>query len=129
MIRPFSSVATRRTTSRRTVSRSARATLADLMASVGTTGLAAAARWPGLQATLDQHAAGVRDSLGGDLRPLGAVQLAGYAEGVREAAADNGWHLPAEPIDWADADWMLLRLLAVCELAQRSAVVARAGRR
>jgi len=116
MSRLFSDKATR------TANRSAHAALADLMASVGNSGLAAAARWPGLLATVDQHAASIRDSLGGDLRPIGAVQLAGYAEGVREAAAGHGWQVPADPIDWADADWMLLRLLAVCELAHRSGV-------
>ncbi|GAB2956161.1 hypothetical protein GCM10027280_50970 [Micromonospora polyrhachis] len=123
MNRPFSGEA-----ARRTADKSARAALTDLMASVGTPGLSAAARRPGLQATLDQHAASIRDSLDGDRRPIGAVRLAGYAEGVREAAADNGWHLPVEPIEWADADWMLLRLLAVCDLAQRSGAVARVGR-
>lgn len=124
MNRPFSGEA-----ARRTADRSARAALTDLMASVGSPGLAAAARWPGLRAILDQHAASVRDSLDGDLRPIDAVRLAGYAEGVRETAADNGWHLPVEPIDWADVDWILLRLLAVCELAQRSGAVPRAERR
>ncbi|MGW0435604.1 DUF6401 family natural product biosynthesis protein [Micromonospora sp. NPDC003197] len=126
MNRPFSGKTARIST--RTVNSSAQAALAELMASVGTSGLAAAARWPGLQAAVDQHAASIRDSLDGDRRPIGAVRLAGYAEGVREAAAESEWQVPADPIDWADADWMLLRLLAVCELAQRSGTAPRARR-
>ncbi|GAA4168596.1 hypothetical protein GCM10022251_59720 [Phytohabitans flavus] len=88
------------------------------MSAFGAAGLEAAARHPGLLATLDQHAAAIRDSLLGDLRPLTPVHLAGYAEGVRDAAAEHGWRLPAGRIDWsARPDWVLTRLLAVCYLA------------
>lgn len=88
------------------------------MASVGTAGLDAAARHPGLLAAVDQHAAAIRDALFADFRPLTAVHLAGYAEGVRDAAADHGWRLPDGPVDWtAASDWVLTRLLAVCHLA------------
>ncbi|GAA3335002.1 hypothetical protein GCM10020358_01540 [Amorphoplanes nipponensis] len=86
------------------------------MASVGVTGLAAAAQSPGLLAAVDQHSAGVRDSLSTDTRPLTAIILAAYAEGVRDAAFKHGWRAPAGAIDWTANDWVLNRLLAVCSL-------------
>jgi Family of unknown function (DUF6401) len=98
--------------------RSAHASLGELTASVGTTGLLAADRSPGLLAAVDQHAAGIRESLAVDVRPLTAVILAAYAEGVRDAAFKHGWRPPAGPIDWSEPDWVLLRLLAVCQLAR-----------
>lgn len=88
------------------------------MTSVGSAGLEAVARRPGLLAVVDQHAAAVRDSLFGDLRPLTAVTLAGYAEGERDAAVERGWRPPPHPVDWSAADWVLTRLLAVCDLAR-----------
>jgi hypothetical protein len=98
--------------------RSAHACLEELMASVGTDGLDAATQSPGLLATVDQHAAGIRDSLSSDVRPLTAVILAAYAEGVRDAAFKHGWRPPAGPIDWTANDWVLTRLLAVCSLTR-----------
>ena len=98
--------------------RSAHASLDELTASVGVSGLEAAARMPGLLAAVDQHAAGVRDSLSADARPLTAVILAAYAEGVRDAAFKHGWQPPVGPIDWDTQDWVLYRLLAVCSLAR-----------
>jgi hypothetical protein len=102
----------------RAATRSAHASLGDLMTSVGLTGLDAADRWPGLMAAVDQHSAGVRDSLSADARPLTAVILAAYAEGVRDAAFKHGWRAPMGPIDWTRTDWVLHRLLAVCALAR-----------
>ena len=98
--------------------RSAHASLAELYTTLGVTGLAAADANPGLMAVVDQHAAGIRDSLSADARPLTAVLLAAYAEGVRDAAFTHGWRPPAGPIDWSANDWVLRRLLAVCALAQ-----------
>jgi hypothetical protein len=109
---PFNRVASR------TAVDSARSTLAALTVSVGTVGLAAAAARPGLLALVDQHAAGVRDSLDGDRHPLTSAALAGYAEGVRAAALEHGWVPPAAPVDWSQPDWLLTRLLAVCALAR-----------
>lgn len=88
------------------------------MSSVGVGGLDAATRSPGLLATVDQHVAGIRDSLSSDVRPLSAVILAAYAEGVRDAAFKHGWRPPAGPIDWSANDWVLNRLLGVCSLAR-----------
>jgi hypothetical protein len=98
--------------------RSAYACLAELGATVGVSGLAAAAANPGLMAIVDQHTAGIRDSLSSDVRPLTPVLLAAYAEGVRDAAFTHGWQPPAGEIDWTSGDWVLRRLLAVCVLAQ-----------
>lgn len=100
-----------------TAARAARAALVSMTTSIGESGLAAAAVAPGLLAAVDQHAAAVRDSLFGDRRPLSDVTLAGYAHGIREAAAEHGWRMPAGTVDWLLADWVLIRLLAVCALA------------
>ncbi len=97
--------------------RSAHTLLEELMASVGESGLPAAAGSPALLAAVDQHAAGIRDSLSVDVRPLTAVILAAYAEGVRDAAFKHGWRPPAGAINWDEQDWVLTRLLAVCQLA------------
>jgi hypothetical protein len=98
--------------------RSAHVCIEELMSSVGTTGLDAATRSPGLLAIVDQHVAGIRDSLSSDVRPLTAVILAAYAEGVRDAAFKHGWRPPAGPINWSKNDWVLNRLLGVCSLAR-----------
>ncbi|PZG15506.1 hypothetical protein C1I95_19420 [Micromonospora craterilacus] len=95
---------------------STRSILVALANAVGLDGLAAANAEPGLLAVVDQHAAAVRESLHGDHRPLTAAALAGYAEGVRSAAGENGWSPPTDPVDWSEADWVLVRLLAVCAL-------------
>jgi hypothetical protein len=102
----------------RAAQRSAHASLAELTETVGVTGLDATAHVPGLLAIVDQHAAGIRDSLSADVRPLTPVILAAYAEGVRDAAFRHGWLPPAGPIDWEQPDWVLYRLLAVCVLAR-----------
>ena len=97
---------------------SAHACLEELMSCVGTTGLEAATQSPGLLAAVDQHVAGIRDSLSSDVRPLTPIILAAYAEGVRDAAFKHGWRAPEGPIDWAQNDWVLHRLLAVCSLTR-----------
>ncbi|WP_405095382.1 DUF6401 family natural product biosynthesis protein [Micromonospora sp. NBC_01412] len=102
----------------RSAADSANSVLARLTVAIGTAGLAAAAARPGLLAEIDQHAAAVRDSLGGDRRPLSPAALAGYAEGVRDAAREHGWQPPTRSTDWSEADWPLARLLAVCALAR-----------
>jgi hypothetical protein len=99
--------------------RSAHLLLDELMETVGESGLAVAASSPRLLSTLDQHAAGIRDSLSADARPLTAIILAAYAEGVRDAAFKHGWRPPAGEIDWFHHDWVLYRLLAVCQLARK----------
>jgi hypothetical protein len=98
--------------------RSAQACLAELSDTVGIAGLHAADASPGLMALVDQHAAGIRDSLSADVRPLSAVVLAAYAEGVRDAAFTHGWRPPEGLFNWAEDDWVMRRLLAVCTLAR-----------
>ena len=98
--------------------RSAHASLSELHDTVGVSGLDAADAHAGLMAVIDQHAAGIRDSLSVDVRPLTAVLLAAYAEGVRDAAFTHGWRPPVGAFDWAEDDWVMRRLLAVCALAR-----------
>ncbi|PSL52447.1 hypothetical protein B0I31_113119 [Saccharothrix carnea] len=81
---------------------------------------------PGVLAAIDQHGAAVRDILAFGVPAAavagavaaGAVVLAGYAKGVLDEAKAQGWDLPAI-VDWANADWLTLRLVAVCHLARR----------
>lgn len=68
---------------------------------------------PAIQAAIDQHAAAVRDILGLTAGKTGPVELAAYARGVRDAAADHGW--TATP-NSGSADWVTIRLLAAVSL-------------
>jgi Family of unknown function (DUF6401) len=96
----------------------ARATLSDLTDRVGVPGVEAAAALPGLLAELDQHGAALRDLLGEPGRGPSPISLAGYAEGLRDMAGDLGWQIPRpDQVDWARAPWVLVRLVAVCQLA------------
>jgi hypothetical protein len=101
---------------------SARRWLNKLHEDVGGAGLAAAAALPGLSATLDQHAAAVRDAttLGLETTAIaGLVLLASYGHGVINHAREHGWQPPpADPAAWCTADWTSLRLAAVCALAR-----------
>lgn len=105
--------------------RSARRWLSRIHDEVGAAGLAAAAALPGLAAAVDQHAAAVRDSttigLEGSAAVAGLVLLASYGRGVLDHARSAGWRLVApggpEHPGWANADWVTLRLVAVCALA------------
>jgi uncharacterized protein DUF6401 len=82
---------------------------------LGRAGLTLSGLAPGLLAVVDQHAAAVRDilTLGGSR--LGVVELAEYARGIQDAAADSGWRLP-DGSSWM-SDWVVQRLIAVCLLA------------
>ncbi|MFE9748377.1 DUF6401 family natural product biosynthesis protein [Saccharothrix saharensis] len=76
---------------------------------------------PGVLAAIDQHGAAVRDILAFGVPAAavaGVVLLAGYAKGVLDEAEAHGWAPPAL-VDWANADWLTLRLVAVCHLARR----------
>lgn len=88
------------------------------MAQVGVDGLVAAIQRPGLLAVVDQHAAAVRDSLASAGRPVDAVSLARYATLVTSIAHRSGYAVPdVTTLDWSRADWYLLRLVAICALA------------
>jgi len=106
----------------------ARLALDDLMARVGVDGLVAALQSPGLLAAVDQHAAAVREALvarsGGvdGAGPAGGVDpvgLASYARSVLAAADRTGRPVPVQTgeLDWSRAGWHVLRLVAVCAVA------------
>ncbi|WP_158885111.1 DUF6401 family natural product biosynthesis protein [Amycolatopsis anabasis] len=101
----------------------ARRSLARLHDEIGAAGLAAAAALPGLSAVVDQHSAAVRDivTLGveGSAAVAGVVLLSGYARGLVDQAAGQGWRLrlPGDLAGWARIDWTTARLLGVCALA------------
>ncbi len=103
--------------------RNAQRSLARLMDQLGAAGLAAAAAVPALSAMIDQHAAGVRDILllgvEGSAAAAGAVLLAGYARGLLDQAGTDPARL-REAVEgrWGQADWLTLRLLAVCALSR-----------
>src|SRR5690242_5199737 len=107
----------------------AAALLDEMMARVGVDGLVAAFADPGLLALVDQHAAAVRDALVGAERELDAEALAGYARSIVAAARRSGRYVPAAgeaPVraaEWLAADWHLLRLVAICFLADEFAVL------
>lgn len=87
----------------------------------GTDGLLVAAVVPGLGAALDQHTAAVRDILrqtgGGPLTER--ALLAGYAQGLL-ARFDVSVRQVRRHVTgrWTRADWLALRLLAVCALSR-----------
>jgi hypothetical protein len=98
--------------------RQSRSCLYRLLTHVGGDGLDGTGLLPGVRAAVDQHAAAVRDTLGNGDDPPGLLVLAGYAEGLLDTAAGFGWQPPGgDDVDWASADWILLRLRAVCVLA------------
>lgn len=98
--------------------RASRSTLYRLLDQVGGDGLGATGTLPSVVADVDQHAAAVRDVLGAEYGMPGLVALAGYAEGLLDAAAEAGWQPPlAGEVDWTDAGWLMVRLRAVCALA------------
>jgi hypothetical protein len=97
--------------------------LAGLMDQVGSAGLAAAATLPALLAAVDQHAAGVRDILllgvEGSAAAAAAVLLAGYAKGLLDQAGTDGHRLRAAVgVCWHRADWLTVRVLAICALSR-----------
>jgi hypothetical protein len=93
------------------------------MEQMGEAGLAAAAAVPALLAAVDQHAAGVRDILllgvEGAAATAGAVLLAGYAKGLLDQAGTDAAGLRAAVGEcWHRADWLTVRVLAVCALSR-----------
>ncbi|WP_297615930.1 DUF6401 family natural product biosynthesis protein [Nocardia sp.] len=101
---------------------SARKTLNRLQRTHGAPALSAAQEFPGVAAVVDQHAASVRDILevgvqNSSLVPV-SVLLAGYARGLLEDLPGIGLEAPTTPTEWQQADWVHLRLAAVCSLAR-----------
>ncbi|WP_225725246.1 MULTISPECIES: DUF6401 family natural product biosynthesis protein [unclassified Nocardia] len=93
----------------------------------GVPALAAAAQMPALLARLDQHAAAVRDILAvgvpDSAKVPAGVLLAGYVRGLLdEARTGTGMgSAPSDLDEWAEADWLQLRLAGVCLHAARQA--------
>lgn len=103
--------------------------LDEMMARVGVDGLTAAFAAPGLLATVDQHAAAVREAILEAGRRIDADSLAAYARSIVAGAVRMGRPLP-EPgcapttVDgWANAGWSLLRLVAVCQIAESAGLL------
>jgi hypothetical protein len=91
------------------------------MDQIGAAGLAAAAALPAVSALVDQHAAAVRDILimGVEGSAAGAVLLAGYAKGLLDQARTNAVAVDAAVGgQWQHAQWLALRLVAVCALSR-----------
>jgi len=100
----------------------ARTSLDELMAWVGVDGLVAALRTPGLLAEIDQHTTAVRAAIAAAGCPLDALSLSRYARSIVAAAARMGHPLPEPSVEgteteWARAGWHLVRLVAVCAVA------------
>jgi hypothetical protein len=105
-----------------------------LVGEAGQVSLAMTASSAGARASVDQHAAEIRDALAKRGRAVTTVSLLSYAQGFAEAAIARGWwpphrreNLHEEAADWAgprvvldhDAhrlDWESLRLAAVCRM-------------
>jgi hypothetical protein len=102
----------------------ARELLDEMMARVGVDGLAAALGDAGLLAQVDQHAAAVRDALRHAGRKVDAPGLASYARSIVAAADRMSRPIPqpgqahVSGTAWLSADWHLMRLVAVCLLAE-----------
>jgi hypothetical protein len=103
----------------------ARRWLSTLAVRFGTDGLAVAAAVPGLGAAVDQHAAAVRDILrhgAGGATLTDRVLLAGYGRGLLDRYDASMTQLREHAAGrWTRADWLTLRLLAVCALSRRAA--------
>jgi hypothetical protein len=83
-----------------------------LAGEAGQVSLARSGDSDGLRAAVDQHAAQVRDALGGRVT---AGVLMGYARGFVDAAVARGWWPPHRLPD-RELDWESVRLAAICHL-------------
>ena len=107
----------------------ARTLLDEMMARVGVDGLVAAHADAGLLAQVDQHAAAVRESLHHAGREVDAEGLAAYAKSIAAAAVRMGrplpepGHAPMTGTAWLTAQWHLMRLVAVCLIAESSGLL------
>ncbi|MFD3506075.1 DUF6401 family natural product biosynthesis protein [Nocardia sp. NPDC058666] len=96
--------------------------LRQLNIDYGIPATAAAATYPAVLAELDQHAAAVRDILEFGVEdsariPL-PILLAGYVRGLLDGADEL---CSATPESWHDAEWLPMRLAAVCQHAAAAA--------
>ncbi|MFE1592647.1 DUF6401 family natural product biosynthesis protein [Nocardia sp. NPDC058705] len=98
---------------------SAQRQIQQLSTEFGVPAAAVAAVVPALSAQLDQHAAAVRDilDLGVDnsARVPHVILLAGYVRGLLDHFAESAdGFIAGAPDNWLTADWLQLRLAAVC---------------
>jgi hypothetical protein len=107
----------------------ARTLLDEMMARVGVDGLVAAHADAGLLAQVDQHAAAVREALVHAGRAADAEGLASYARSIAAAADRMGRPVPqpghayVSGSAWLAAEWHLLRLVAVCMIAESAGLL------
>jgi hypothetical protein len=98
--------------------RAARRALTHWVERIGVPGFAAMQEHPGLLSEVDQHRAAVTDTLAGPDGAVTEIDLAAYADGVCDSAAQRGRSLvSASRADWTRAPWQLVRLLAICVIA------------
>ncbi|MFC4375536.1 DUF6401 family natural product biosynthesis protein [Nocardia halotolerans] len=102
---------------------SARRHLQQLNIEYGVPAATAATALPGVLAQLDQHAAAIRDILEFGVEDSAQIPvtilLAGYARGLLDQLAERaGQFAGVAPQTWHDADWLQLRLAAVCRHAE-----------
>ncbi|CAM3113783.1 DUF6401 domain-containing protein [Saccharomonospora xinjiangensis] len=100
----------------------ARRDLDVLAGRLASAGVSTTALDPARLAEMDQHAAAVRDILTSEGGTAGVVELAAYAQGVLDAAAEAGWTPESHTTASVESttNWIVLRLLAVCALADSS---------
>jgi hypothetical protein len=127
--------------------------LLRLAGEAGQVSLAMTADSPGARASVDQHAAEIRQALASRGRPVTTATLLSYAQGFAEAAIARGWwpphrqldEPPAQPgesltVDWDDRldlgddaasgpqlDWESLHLAAICRMFIESQGLGLAG--
>jgi hypothetical protein len=100
----------------------ARYYLDQVMAMVGVDGLVEALKAPALLAEVDQHAAAVRNSIEAGDKHVDATSLAAYARSVLAVHQRHGRPAPTpHTVDWNRPDWTVLRLVAVCAMADDAA--------
>src|ERR1700761_4018556 len=92
-----------------------------LAGEAGQVSLARSGDEAGARASVDQHAAEIRDALTGAGRKITPAALLSYAQGFMEAAIARGWWPPhrrdRDPGDDEPLlDWESLRLAAVCRM-------------
>lgn len=92
-----------------------------LAGEAGQVSLARSADDAGARASIDQHAAEIRDALTSAGRKVTPAALLSYAQGFMEVSIARGWRPPHRPErePWDDEpalDWESLRLAAVCRM-------------
>jgi hypothetical protein len=111
-----------------------------LAGEAGQVSLALTASSAGARASVDQHAAEIRDALARRGREVTPAALLSYAQGFAEAAIARGWRPPHRRDNPHDAaagwtghrnvlDWESLRLAAVCRMLIESQGRGRSQRR